>query len=193
MSPTIPRPTRTLVLGATIAVQALCAAFFLWDALGDYLRLGQRSLDLHLGVESLAVLSLILAIALETGQLARLLRREAHMIRGLSAAGRALHDLMEEHFAQWRLTPAERDVATFLIKGSDIAEIARLRGSAEGTVKAHLNAIYRKAGVSGRPALVSLLIEDLMSEPLIGRASSAPAPQDSPGPDERTGKDTPIG
>lgn len=64
------------------------------------------------------------------------------------------------------------DVARFLIKGCEIAEIARLRGTAEGNVKAHLNAIYRKSGVSGRAALVSLLIENLMEQPLIGADGS---------------------
>ena len=43
-------------------------------------------------------------------------------------------------------------MAWFTIKGLSIAEIARLRGTSEGTVKAHSNAIYRKAGVSGRDA-----------------------------------------
>jgi len=175
MTPIPPRPTRSLALAALIAVQVLCAAFFLWDAAEDYLAGSEDALGLHLGIETLATLTLIAAVGLEIGLLLRLLRREAHMMRGLSAASRALHDIMEEHFAAWKLTPSEQDVATFLIKGADIPEIARLRGSAEGTVKAHLNAIYRKAGVSGRPALVSLLIEDLMTEPLLDRAAERKA------------------
>ncbi|EYD77248.1 Transcriptional regulator, LuxR family [Rubellimicrobium mesophilum DSM 19309] len=174
-------------------MQVVCAAFFLWDATEDYIDLGQRSLNFHLSIESLAVLTLCIAIALEIGQFVGLVRREAHMVRSLTAAGRALHELIEEYFAEWRLTPSERDVATFLIKGADIAEIARLRGSAEGTVKAHLNAIYRKAGVSGRPALVSLLIEDLMTEPLIGRAAPAPTQGEPASREDRSGKDLTIG
>jgi len=193
MTTSLLRPNRTLLLGTMIAVQVLCAAFFLWDAAEDYLALGQQSVDFHLGVESLSVLTLIVAIALEAGQLFSLLRRERHMMRSLSAAGRALHDLIEEYFADWRLTPAERDVATFLIKGSDIAEIARLRGSAEGTVKAHLNAIYRKAGVSGRPALVSLLIEDLMTESLMHRARRNAAPLNPAATQESARNGAPIG
>ncbi len=169
MTPALPRPTSIRLLGSLIAVQTLCAAFFLWDAAQDWLLLRGHAIGLHLGVEALATLSLILAIGLEAALLRRLLLREAHMIRSLSAAARALHEVIDGYFAEWRLTPAEQDVATFLIKGSDIPEIARLRGSAEGTVKAHLNAIYRKAGVSGRPALVSLIVEDLMAEPLLGR------------------------
>ena len=45
-----------------------------------------------------------------------------------------------------------------------IAEIASLRQTSEGTVKAQTNAIYRKAGVSGRPQLLSLFVEDLMGQ-----------------------------
>jgi len=40
--------------------------------------------------------------------------------------------------------------------------MARLRDSSEGTIKAQSNAIYRKAGVSGRAQLLSLFIEDLL-------------------------------
>jgi len=73
---------------------------------------------------------------------------------------------MLDHFQTWGLTAAEQDVAGFTIKGLSIAEIADLRGSAEGTVKSQLNAIYRKAGVPGRGALLGLLVDDLMNAPL---------------------------
>jgi DNA-binding CsgD family transcriptional regulator len=158
---------RPSVLILLIAVQAFCAAFFVWDDVADFLAMEAGRIDLHQAMEYLVTLSLIVAIVIEARLLAYLLRRAAHMERGFSIAAGALNDLMEGYFTGWGLTPAEQDVATFLIKGCDTPEIARLRGSAEGTVKAHLNAIYRKAGVSGRAALVSILIEDLMNEPLI--------------------------
>ena len=53
-------------------------------------------------------------------------------------------------------------MALFALKGFTIAEIAQLRETSEGTVKAQTNAIYRKAGVSGRPQLLGLFVEDLM-------------------------------
>ena len=167
------RPTQATALSVLIAVQIACAAFFVIDWLGDMSAGGGSPLTWHAGIELVATLSLVIAIGVEARVLLRLLRREAHMARSLSAAARGLNDLMEDLFETWGLTPAEQDVATFVIKGSDIAEIARLRGSAEGTVKAHLNAISRKAGVSGRPALVSLLLEDLMVEPLLPEPSGA--------------------
>ena len=60
------------------------------------------------------------------------------------------------------LTPAERDVAWFTLKGFTNAEIARFRDTSEGTVKAQSYQIYRKAGVAGRPQLLSMFIEDLL-------------------------------
>ena len=77
-------------------------------------------------------------------------------------------DVLHERFADWGLTPAEKDVALFSIKGLSTADIANLRNTSEGTVKAQTNAIYRKAGVSGRPQLLSLFIDELMTDPLAG-------------------------
>ena len=72
------------------------------------------------------------------------------------------------------LEEAERDVALFSIKGLSTAAIAEMRQVSEGTVKAQTNAIYRKAGVSGRPQLLSLFIEDLMDDGLRARGEDQP-------------------
>lgn len=162
---------RSAGLAALIAVQAASAVFFLADGVKDVAATGRLEVSFYLAMELAASVTLIIAVVIEARLLIWMLHRHAHMERSLSAAARGLHDIMEGMFEAWGLTPSEQDIATFLVKGSDIAEIARLRGSAEGTVKAHLNAIYRKAGVSGRPALLSLLIEDLMAvAPLHGKA-----------------------
>ncbi|PTX48816.1 helix-turn-helix transcriptional regulator [Allosediminivita pacifica] len=57
---------------------------------------------------------------------------------------------IRQQFAQWHLTPAEQDVGFLALKGLDVAEIADLRGSTPGTVRAQFARIYAKAGVSGR-------------------------------------------
>ncbi|WP_294621933.1 helix-turn-helix transcriptional regulator [uncultured Roseovarius sp.] len=152
---------------ALIAVQSLCAAFFLWDVVNDLGPNGLRALaNLHIAIEALAALALVSAIVYETRALMALLRRKAHLENQVSIAAGAFHDIMLDHFQNWGLTAAEQDVAGFTIKGLSIAEIADLRGSAEGTVKSQLNAIYRKAGVPGRGALLGLLVDDLMNAPL---------------------------
>jgi DNA-binding CsgD family transcriptional regulator len=101
--------------------------------------------------------------AAHAGELPDLLRR----------ASGAYMNLLDERFCEWGLTPAEKDVALFAIKGLATAEIAVLRATSEGTVKAQTNAIYRKAGVSGRSQLLSLFIEDLMRDEGVLRPATA--------------------
>ena len=77
-------------------------------------------------------MTLAAAIAFEVVYLLSILRRKARLERSVSIASGALHAVIEAHFRNWGLTPAEQDVATFTIKGCSIAEIADLRGSAPG-------------------------------------------------------------
>lgn len=168
------RPLLVLIL-----FQCLCAVFFVVDVLRDAAGLGLAALlDPHLLPELGAVIGLMVGIGVEWTYLMRMLRRQAHMAQGLGVAAGALADVMEGYFRAWHLTPAEQDVAGFAIKGYSNAEIAQLRGSAEGTIKTQMNAVFRKAGVAGRAQLVSLLVEDLFRAPLVARPD-APAPQDT--------------
>lgn len=159
----------SLALIGLILAQSICALFFLSDVANDAYWMGWSAFggSWHLTIEALATLALIMGVAVEARYLMQLLRRQSRIERGISIASGALHGLMEEMFCDWKLTPAEQDVAGFTLKGYSIGEIADLRGSREGTIKAQLNAIYRKASVENRGQLVSLLIEDLMRAPLI--------------------------
>lgn len=159
----------TGLLIVLIVAQSFSTAFFIADILADVRETGL--VDWHLLPEIGATVALILGLAVEAVVLVTMLRRQARMEKSLGVAAGALSDLIAAYFRDWALTPSEEDVATFTIKGYSIAEIAELRGSAEATVKSHLNAIYRKAGVPGRGQLVSLLIEDLMRSPLVNRAA----------------------
>jgi DNA-binding CsgD family transcriptional regulator len=114
---------------------------------------------------------LILGVVLGAVMLRHTTRENERMTRQLRAASTAFRELLEERFDEWGLTAAERDVALFAIKGLSTQEIASLRSTSEGTVKAQTNAIYRKAGVTGRPQLLSVFIDDLMDEDALKRAS----------------------
>lgn len=163
------RDARLLIL--LIGFQILCSAFFVVDIVEDFQEGGV--VLAHMLPELGATLGLFVGLAFEVRALMNLMRRQAVMEKSLGVAAGALGSLMEDYFRQWGLTPSEADVAAFTIKGYSIAEIATLRGSAEGTVKTHLNAIYRKAGVQGRGQLVSVLIEDLLNAPLVPEAAVA--------------------
>ena len=158
---------QTYALVALILFQAGCAAFFLGDVADDIVEFAAGDSRLHIGIEMAATVSLIAGIVIEAFLLSAMLRRAVKAEKTVDVAQGALHDVIESYFRDWHLTPSERDVAAFTIKGYSISEIAEFRKSAEGTIKTHLNAIYRKAGVAGRSQLVSLLIEDLISTPLI--------------------------
>lgn len=152
-----------LGLALLMAVQFVCVVFFVSDVVADY---GDRPADSpfpgHLIVEMIATVALLAAIVFELLYLLGLLRRKAHLEHSLKTASAEVYDVILAHFTAWKLSPAETDVATFLVKGMDISDIARLRDCAEGTVKAHLNAIYRKSGTRNRGELLSVLIDSLL-------------------------------
>jgi DNA-binding CsgD family transcriptional regulator len=147
-----------------VAVQAICTLFFAWDILAGVVGLPRRPLSWRMReiMELGAAVGLVLGVALGAVVLFSILRQNRSMENQIRQASGAFAELLEERFRGWALTPSERDVAWFTIKGLSIADIARLRQTSEGTVKAQSNAIYRKAGVSGRAQLVSLCIEDLI-------------------------------
>lgn len=154
-------PTGLLIL---MTVQMVCAVFFIADVLRDLADEGGiANLDLHLGVEMIATLSLFAAILLEARLVARILRRKRHLEASLATASAEVHEVILAQFGEWSLSPAEADVAMFLVKGLGTQAIADLRGSAEGTIKAHFNAIFRKAGVHSRAELLSVLIDRLLA------------------------------
>jgi DNA-binding CsgD family transcriptional regulator len=157
-----------------LALQAFCALFFLLDILADLAEWPPLlSEGAHHGIELLAVVVLILGIVRTPVEIRRVRTRQARIEAQLRVASGAFLELLEEHFVAWALTPSERDVALLLIKGLAIAEIAELRRTKEGTVKAQCNAIYSKAGVSGRQQLLSLFIEELMAERLVPAEAAA--------------------
>lgn len=159
--------SQTSLLWLLLVVQALCAAFFLTDALMDWTG-GDGG-----GFRHLHQFELVLALALMAGlgTTIALIRAQARRVgdlqRQLGVARGAMAQIIEHQFDEWRLSAAERDVALLAIKGLSIAEIARLRQTKEGTIKAQSAAVYRKAGVTGRLQLLSFFVEELLSDPLL--------------------------
>ncbi len=156
--------TRASVYLILVVVQAVCALLFASDILlsvaGIYpVPLAWSTREL---MEVGALIGLMLGLASGAMLVWRAFRDLHRAEARLERAAGAFIDLLNARFDEWGLTAAERDVALFAIKGLTVTDIARLRETSEGTVKAQTAAIYRKAEVSGRPQLLSLFIEDLM-------------------------------
>lgn len=156
----------SLVFGLIFVVQLVCAVFFVSDIVMTVLglRLNPISWQLRETLEIGAAIGLVLGVVLGGVALHRTYQQSRRTEEKLQAVSAAFLDVVADRFADWGLTAAERDVALFLLKGMSTQEVAALRNTSEGTVKAQTNAIYRKSGVSGRPQFLSLFIDDLMTE-----------------------------
>lgn len=154
------------VLPFILLIQVSCAVFFVSDIVITLfgLPIEPISWQLYEFIEIGAAMGLTVGVIVGVAALRQAQARSEKAERSLRFARAAFQDLLEEHFTTWDLTPAERDVALFAIKGFSTGDIATLRGVSEGTIKAQTASIYRKAGVSGRPQLLSIFIDDLVTD-----------------------------
>lgn len=166
--------SRPALLWSLFTLQVVCTFFFASDAFQDIFgapeAAGETSDVLEIGV----TICLILGTIFTGLELRKQMHREARMRQQIGVASGAFSDVLQQQFDAWSLTEAEQAVALLGIKGYSIAEIAGLRDTKEGTIKAQNAAVYRKAGVSGRLQLLSHFIEDLMDDSLITPAIITP-------------------
>lgn len=158
--------SRRWVILLVLLAQLVSAFFFVADIASSYIGFWTTPLSWEMRefLEIGASIGLTLGVGLGAYSLWQAHRDRSIAQERLRRASGAFMNLLDERFVEWGLTPAEKDVALFAIKGLATAEIAVLRATSEGTVKAQTNAIYRKAGVTGRSQLLSLFIEDLMRD-----------------------------
>jgi DNA-binding CsgD family transcriptional regulator len=171
MSDWIDRATRLWAMLAIVAGVAL----FLWLELREEPTLGAWDL----AVEALEVVPLVFAcvgVVLLFRVAARQREDQLVLIRDLEVArvqgqrwrGEArallsgLGDAIDAQFTRWGLTDAEREVALLLLKGLSLKEVAAIRATSERTIRAQAQALYGKAGVTGRAALSAFFLEDLL-------------------------------
>lgn len=162
-------------VASVLVVQVLCAAFFVSEIVISVLGLPIAPISWTFVelIEIGAAVGLLLGVIVGAMALQQAQARSAKAEEALRRARSAFRDILDERFAEWGLTPAERDVAMFAIKGFSTQDIADFRGVSEGTIKAQTNAIYRKAGVSGRSQLLSLFIDELVEDEPDAQSSQA--------------------
>ncbi|RMD62813.1 MAG: LuxR family transcriptional regulator [Alphaproteobacteria bacterium] len=156
--------TSTLFIAFIAVLQTVFGIFFVYDLAASVF--GWRDTPISWSwretLEMMATAGLLLGMILGAVLLYTLLRQRRLTAQRMRLAAGEFYEVVQDRFAEWGLTPSERDVAFFMLKGLSNTEIAALRNTSEGTIKAQTTAIYRKAGVSGRSQLLSSFIEELM-------------------------------
>ncbi len=156
---------RITVLWVGLALSTFCTIFFVADVLGDMI-LGRDFPDekTHQMMEMLVVILSSVSFFFHFRELKRFFRQHNRMKDQMRVATGEFSQVIEALFTEWKLTPAEKDVAIYLIKGMSFIEIATIRQAKEGTVKAQSNSLYRKAGVKGRHELLALFLDELLTD-----------------------------
>lgn len=165
-----------MTLWVGLGLSSVCTAFFAVDVLGDLIFGGDfPGGKLHLVLELIVVTVSLTAFVFHIRELKTFSHKHQKLSDQMRVATGQFADVIEELFSSWVLTPAERDVAIFLVKGMNFKDIADARSAKEGTVKAQANAVYRKAEVSGRHQLVALFLDELLqgfeAEPSVSSAA----------------------
>ena len=108
------------------------------------------------------------AVAWLAGARASVFVREAERDAWRQRAEAALDGLgraIDDQFTAWGLTPSEREVALFLLKGHGHKKVAAVTHRSERTVRQHAVAVYEKSGLAGRAELAAFFLEGLMLPP----------------------------
>ncbi|MCC5982768.1 MAG: helix-turn-helix transcriptional regulator [Rhodobacteraceae bacterium] len=154
-----------VLLVCALVVQFMGAGFFIAKILSDVFlfRIPFIPWEMVEVLELMASVGLLFGVASSVTLILMSVRRIDRLSDQITALGGQFQEYIDRQFLEWNLTPTERNVALLAIKGFSNAEIARLRGTTESTVKSQLTSIFRKTGLSSRQQLTTYFIEDLVS------------------------------
>ncbi|MGR3812817.1 MAG: helix-turn-helix transcriptional regulator [Cognatishimia activa] len=111
--------------------------------------------------EFLILLALVVSAIIVAIDTYRMRKYQQTLEYKISHASSAFRDMLDAHFEDWQFSEAEREVTRLILKGCSIAEIAEIRDSKQGTIKAQTNSIYKKSGYAGKAQLLSAFLEEL--------------------------------
>jgi len=157
---------RIHLLRAAVGLQALSLVLLIGEIFVEIFKISfiRITWEIREYIEISAIIGLMIGLVLAVSYIRELRARNSKVEGQLRVVAGEFQMLLDEHFAAWGLSKSEKDVAYFAIKGMNNNEISSLRGTSEGTIKAQLNAVYRKAGLESRTQLLGYFIEELMAD-----------------------------
>lgn len=87
----------------------------------------------------------------------------SNLHRKLRQASKKHIEVIHEQFEAWELSPTEKEIALFMLKGLSFDEIATIRDTKEKTVRQQAIAVYRKSGLNGRHEFAAWFFEDFLT------------------------------
>lgn len=157
---------KTVILATTLL--CISMAYFALDVvieLIDHLNESawySRSELIHLVFELAAVGGLSFGVFLSMSYTKLLQKKASQDMKTIQAFTGQFDEITHRQFEKWGLTDAERDVAQFTLKGLSWAEIADLRQTSVGTVKAQTNAIFNKSNLRSRTDFLGFFLEEFL-------------------------------
>lgn len=73
-----------------------------------------------------------------------------------------VRNAIDAQFDTWRFTPAEKEIASLILKGCSHKQIAEMRRSSDSTVRQHAQSIYRKSGLESRSELAAYFLDAIL-------------------------------
>ena len=161
--------SRSIVQRRVLALFALAVAilFFVYDLIADWLYEEEYG-TVHFTLELIVFAGVSMALILGVRDLRRLRTELSHEQRRIEVFSTALAESIDIRMDEWRMTPSEKDVAWFIIKGYRFSEIAEARGVKESTARLQGTSLYAKAGVSGRAEFVAEILQPLLASIPVG-------------------------
>lgn len=146
-----------------VILQGTSAMFFVGDVTSDFLYGGFIA---HTVIEAVATIALICGVVLGSLEVYRISQYATNADRAIQDMKASFSTLVLKRFQEWSLTSTESEVALLLLKGFEVAEIAELRNTAPGTVRAQLSHIYSKSCHPNRGRFVSSFLDNLIETPV---------------------------
>ena len=147
-----------------LSLQLICGMFFFYEITASFYGLPLPPLrwQWHEIVELGASVGLIIGSFLGIMLVLTARQELARADQAMRMTQGQFTDAVSEYFCRKGLSKAETEIAWLLVKGFSLSDIAELRDTRQGTVKAQCASIYRKTEVSGKTQLVSQIVEDLL-------------------------------
>ena len=155
---------RLKTLVAVILLQSVSALFFIGDFFWEFRTSGLVG---HTAFEGLATVGLVLGVVFGIFEIRHVLSAAKRTEDSLRIAANAFGEMIRDRFSLWSLTDSEQEVALLTLKGFNVEEIANLRKTATGTVRAQQASIYAKSNTRSRGEFISSFIDVLVETPVI--------------------------